>query len=409
MRRFSSSLACLALALAAPPVTGCSGSNGGVTGNDAGTDGDAGMGTGANGDAGAGAVADGGGGSSHDAGDGYAEGGGASSASHALGTIMLAESHAPGGGGTTQPLLLASFLPDAATVSPTCSSQVAGCDFVSVPQCGQNGSACAVGSTCGWDTSCHATCMEACTLQCGAGQECYFPSPNQPACRASETFDAGTLTFAGTTTPITLFPPYSYQGAPGAPFLPGSQIEVKASGATGPGFDKFDETFMATTFLQTNPPLDTLASATVFGAGTVPIDWAPGTDSVKITGAGAGGVATCAASDSSGHFDIPRAAVTSALGQAGTASVAIDVTRERDEWRKSESTHGSLTTGQVQPVGWLELTTASTESHSFLGCASAQTMCPDGCFDTSSDPYHCGSCTAVCSATQTCESGQCVP
>ncbi|HEY8087464.1 MAG TPA: hypothetical protein VIF09_06455 [Polyangiaceae bacterium] len=379
MRRFFSlSLPCLALALVAAHASGCGGSNNVINGNDGGTGG----------------------------GD---DGGSGSSTPHALGTIVLAESHAPSGGGTSSPLVLASFLPDAAGAPQSCSSKVAGCDFVSAPQCGLNGGLCGAGSTCAWDSSCHPTCKATCTLQCGAGQECYFPSPNQPACRSTETFDAGAIAFAGTTTPITLFPPYSYEGTTGgAPFLAGSQIEVQGSGATGAGFDKFDEKFTATTFLQTNPALDKIPVATVFGAGTVPIGWAPGNDSVKITVSGAGGVATCTADDTTGHFEVPRAVITSALGQLGTSNVIIGVTRERDEWKKSESTHGSLTTAKVQPVGWLELTTASSESHTFQGCATAgQTMCPDGCFDTSYDQYHCGSCTTVCSSTQSCQSGQC--
>jgi hypothetical protein len=84
------------------------------------------------------------------------------------------------------------------------------------------------------------------------------------------------------------------------------------------------------------------------------------------------------------------------------------VTRERDTWDKSVSTHGTLTTATVQPVGWLDLATASTESASFEGCSDpTETMCPDGCYDTQTDEYHCGSCTVVCAANEVCQSGQC--
>jgi hypothetical protein len=103
--------------------------------------------------------------------------------------------------------------------------------------------------------------------------------------------------------------------------------------------------------------------------------------------------------------------VAAAQGKTGGASdVIISVTRERDEWHKSEATHGTMTTATVQPVGWLELTTLSTESATFhdVGCGSGQTMCLDGCADLLSDPLHCGSCSTVCSANQYCSSGQCV-
>jgi hypothetical protein len=34
-------------------------------------------------------------------------------------------------------------------------------------------------------------------------------------------------------------------------------------------------------------------------------------------------------------------------------------------------------------------------------------MCPDGCFDLSTDPLHCGSCSTVCSGGQICSAGKC--
>ena len=62
-----------------------------------------------------------------------------------------------------------------------------------------------------------------------------------------------------------------------------------------------------------------------------------------------------------------------------------------------------MTTATVQPVGWLEMTTMSTESATFQGCgATGETMCPDGCYDTQTDQYHCGSC---CTVVLRCERG----
>ncbi|MGH7295089.1 MAG: hypothetical protein ACRELB_09155, partial [Polyangiaceae bacterium] len=218
------SLACFALAAAAVG-TGCSGANGGSGGGG------------------------GGGGSSGGGGGGGDDGG--STTPHAQGTILLGESHAPTGG-TSTPVVAASFLPDSSAAAASCATQVAGCTFVTAPKCGASGDACGLDQTCAWDSACNATCVPACTLGCTTGQECYFAAPNTPACRQIETFDAGALAFQGTTAPITLFPPYEYTAAAGgAPFFPGAQIEVQASGATGAGFDSFDEKFTATTLLQT--------------------------------------------------------------------------------------------------------------------------------------------------------------
>ncbi|HEY1697220.1 MAG TPA: hypothetical protein VGG39_33900 [Polyangiaceae bacterium] len=347
-----------------------------------------------------------GGGNGSSSGGSSSSGGGDSGPPHAVGTILLAETHAPTGGSST-PELLASFLPDSTAIASTCATQVGGCTFVTTPACGASG--CGAGEECTWDASCNPTCKAACTLPCQSGQECYFAAPSSPACRTIETFDAGALAFAGTTSPITLFPPYQYEAAAGgAPFLPGGSIEVKASGATGAGFNQFDEKFTATSLLQTTPPLDSIAATTVFGTGPIPVGWAPGSDTITVTVTGVAGTATCTATDSTGSFQIPRSVVSAAMGAGGTSQLQIGVTRERDDWDKGASTHGSLAAETVQSVGWVEVSTASSESASFQGCpGSGETMCTDGCFDTQSDPYHCGSCDVVCGADQTCDAGQC--
>lgn len=333
------------------------------------------------------------------------DGGGGDDSPHALGAVVLGESHAPTGG-TSTPIVTVGFLPDSSALPKSCSTQVDGCTVVTTPTCGTG---CGAGEQCGWDDSCNATCQPACTLGCGSGQECYFVSPGQPACRVKQSFDAGALAFAGTTTPITLFPPYSYDAmGMGAPFLAGAQLEVQASGASGAGFDKFDEKFTATSFLQTNPPISQISAATMFGTGSVPVAWNPGGDSIVITLSGAGGTVTCDAQDTSGSFSIPRDAVNAAVGKSGGSALTLNVTRERDEWHKSESTHGTMVGVTVQPVGWLELTTLSTESATFQGCqVPNETMCADGCYDLSDDPLHCGSCSTVCTGGQTCSAGQC--
>lgn len=344
--------------------------------------------------------------SSSSSGGGGGTGGGNNPPPHALGAILVGEAHAPGSV-TSTPVVKASFLPDSAMAAQTCTTQVAGCTLVTAPVCGAMG--CGSGATCAFDSSCHPTCQPACTMTCGAGQECYFASPNQPACRTTETFDAGALVFVGTTTPITLFPPYTYEGVVGiAPFTPTAQIQVQASGASGAGFNAFSASTDATSLVKTNPPLDQIAKSTVFGLGPLPVGWIPGSDTITVSVGGAGGVVTCAADDASGQFQIPRAAIQAAQGQTGGSALEIAVTRERDGWNKTVTTHGTLSTATVQSVAWVEVSTVSSEAVSIEGCPiSTETMCPDGCFDTSSDPLHCGSCTVICGSGQACVSGQC--
>jgi hypothetical protein len=55
-----------------------------------------------------------------------------------------------------------------------------------------------------------------------------------------------------------------------------------------------------------------------------------------------------------------------------------------------------LTGGCAKPAG----TTAVT-------CSSGQTVCDQGCFNTSNDAQHCGSCDNVCSSGRSCVSGTC--
>jgi hypothetical protein len=366
MRSFGLLISCVALGSAVAWATGCSSSS-----------------------QGAGASADGG-----------------STPPHALGAILVGESHAPGSAVST-PVVTAGFLPDSSLVPQTCTTQVAGCTMSTTPHCGAMG--CGSGATCTWDAACQPTCQPACTLACGTGQECYFASPGQPACRTTESFDAGALVFVGTTSPITLFPPYSYMGSIGiAPFTPAAQIQVQASGASGAGFNAFTATTNATSLVKTTPPLDQIPKTTVFGLGALPVGWVPGSDTVTVTVSGAAGVVSCTADDSSGQFQVPRAAIQAAQGATGGSTLSIAVTREHDDWSKSLSTHGTLSTATVQAVGWVEISTVSMEQATVQGCTDpSQTMCPDGCFDTSTDALHCGSCTVICGSGQACVGGQC--
>jgi hypothetical protein len=181
---------------------------------------------------------------------------------------------------------------------------------------------------------------------------------------------------------------------------------VQGSGATVVGFDRFDETFHATTFLQTVPALDKLPLSQVWGGGTIPIGWMPGTDAVVVDVTGALGTAQCPADDASGHFEVPRAVVNAVTGST-SAALSISVTRQRVETKKDAHTKGSMSTATVQPVGFLQLTTSSSETASFAGCTSPEVMCGDHCADLISSNTDCGACGHACTGGAYCSAGAC--
>jgi hypothetical protein len=321
---------------------------------------------------------------------------------HALGTITLGESH-PSSGGNSSPIVSASFVPDASIHG--CTADLAGCEVVAAPTCTPS---CAIGEFCTFDESCSAVCKKPCSRACNTGEVCVFDAGNQPVCVVAETFDAGPLAFSGTTTAITLFPPYAYTATQqGAPFLSGGNLEVQAQGAIGAGFTAFDVKYTATSFLQTVTPLDQIPRTTVFGPGMVPIYWVAGNDQIVITASGSGGSATCIAEDSSGSFNLPREVVDATVGK-GTA-LSLSVGRRRTEVRKGIPTQGQLSNAFVQPQGWLELVTLSMESTSYVGCGQGRAACGTGsaCVDIMADKQNCGGCGVKCASAQICLRGQC--
>ena len=339
---------------------------------------------------------------------------------HSLGTIVLGESHSATG--RSVPIVTASFVPDA-LLTKSCKKKIdAGCEILELPKCTEStttGTGCAAGSTCGFNDDCKPTCkaIAICEETCSSDEVCKGSGTTgtKGTCVKAQTFDAGPLAFDGTTTTITMFPPYRFETTgQGAPFLGGSELRVQAQGALEAGFEKFDEKFMATTFVQTNPPLQKISRTVVFGKGVVPVGWAPSAastqDNVIVSVSGPGGTATCKMKDTLAKFDIPRSVVRAAQGREGLDStpVAIAITRQRKEVRKDKHAKGELATTPVKPDGWLELITQSTESTSFQGCStSGQSLCDDTCVDLKFDAKNCGTCGNVCSSTQTCNSGIC--
>lgn len=286
----------------------------------------------------------------------------------AVGVIVLGETHAAGGAPSA--VVQASFLPSAppASTPSACQVRLAGCDVV----------------------------LAGCA-----------PPPPPPPGEAAPPFDAGPLAFAGTTLPLTLFPPYAFEGAArGAPFLGGAEVRVQAQGAAEAGFQAFDERFVATRFIQTRPALDALTREQVFGRGPLRLGWVPGGDAIAVTVGGAGGVASCAADDALGALEVAREVVDRVRGEASV--VTVSVSRRRIETRDGLATKGSLPNQKVEPVGRLELVTSSTETTSFQGCGTGLVACGDACVALASDAAHCGACGVACGAGKACERGACV-
>jgi len=319
---------------------------------------------------------------------------------HAEGNIILGESHNTTGGNAT-PIVSVSFVPDTSKAK-SCATDLGGaCTVIKAPKCATT---CASGEACGWGDDCTPTCKRVCTKSCATDEECYFPSEGaDPACRTRESFDSGPVAFAGTSVPITLYPPYKYTGpTTGAPFLEGAEITVQASGAMNAGFPKWEQKISATTFLQTG--LEKLTPSQVFGTDPLTVTWSAGSDDVTITLSGAGGVATCKATDSAGSFDVPRKVITEALGTSSTLSVSVS--RQKLDVQKGIATKGELSNTTMQKEGWVKVRTSSTESKSYVGCTGGLSMCNGKCTDTSTDANNCGKCGNACGGSS-CSGGTC--
>ncbi len=325
---------------------------------------------------------------------------------HALGTIVVGETH-PVGGGQPTPLVSASFVPDSVMVADACAAEIEGCRVSTVPDCAD---ACGLDEVCVMSDGCTPACEAICDLACGEGQECYFPVPGSPSCRGVETFDAGALTFSGTTVPVSLFPPYQFVGdVSGALTIPGQEISVYASGATSAGFAQFDRTFTGTSPLVSQ--IGDISMEEAYGDGPMPVRWTPGNDAIRVSltvsGAlGGYGVVTCEAEDT-GTFSVPRAAIDAAVPGDEPSAIYVDLTRHNTTVHKDLSTTGALLQATVQSEAWIELVSSSSESTMLQGC-SGTAFCGGACVDTLSDEENCGGCNTVCGPGQICSIGECV-
>ncbi|MGE3543979.1 MAG: hypothetical protein AB7L28_08605 [Kofleriaceae bacterium] len=331
---------------------------------------------------------------------------------HATGGITLSETHRSSGG-TSASTVSAGFLPDSALESPRCVQEVAGCEIQLTPDCGTT---CGAHEYCTWTASCQPACKRACDASCGPNEECYFPTPATTACRAIQSFDAGSITLSGTTTPVTLFPPYAFDGLDnGTLFTDRAILTATAAGAANAGYTGFTESFTATNVVRTNPPLHQLTVGQVFGTGDLPIRWVAADDKIEITASVLGianssstfAIVTCEADDAKGAFDLPRQAIDAALDGSALYSMSIAVTRSSRRTIFDVATKGAIAGVEIQPTGWLELATMSTESAELEGCSGGEQVCGNACVDLDSDKQNCGACGHACAGNDYCYYGTC--
>ncbi|MGE0550745.1 MAG: hypothetical protein AB7R00_27015, partial [Kofleriaceae bacterium] len=109
---------------------------------------------------------------------------------HAIGGIIVSESHMASGG-SSRSTVSAGFLPDAAMAAPRCVQEVAGCEIQLTPDCG---APCGSREYCTWSETCQPMCKRACDASCGPNEECYIPTPTTTGCRQIQSFDAGSIT-----------------------------------------------------------------------------------------------------------------------------------------------------------------------------------------------------------------------
>jgi len=323
----------------------------------------------------------------------------------AQGTITLGASHSPGSS-TVTPSVAISFVPDTSTVLTSCGQTTTDvCTVTQAPDC--TALSCGMGESCGWDSSCNASCVKPCSLSCPDKQQCSFAGDGSMSCVPEQTFDAGAIAISGTIMSVAVYPPYAWKTADeGSPFAPGADLRAQAAGPTGAGFASFDVSFKATTLLEANPPLDQLALSDVFGSSDLSLGWVPGSDRVYILATGAGGSARCLAQDALGSFTLPRAVISQVLGSQSINALTLTIERLRLERHQDLKTVGSLAAATIQNQAWLDLVTTSTESIDLQACTSMQTSCGTKCVDTQTDANNCGSCGSSCNG-ESCVSGSC--
>ena len=88
-------------------------------------------------------------------------------------------------------------------------------------------------------------------------------------------------------------------------------------------------------------------------------------------------------------------------------ALSLSVARQRSETKKDKKAKGPLASMEVQPEGWVELVTLSTESTTFQGCVKGVSICGTSCVDLQKDSKNCGECGKTCGTGTICAVGKC--
>jgi hypothetical protein len=88
-------------------------------------------------------------------------------------------------------------------------------------------------------------------------------------------------------------------------------------------------------------------------------------------------------------------------------SLSLAVTRTDKRSIYDLATKGSIAGVEIQPTGWLELSTSSTESATLQGCSGDEQVCGNTCVDVTRSEQNCGSCGHACGGQDVCEQGTC--
>ena len=285
----------------------------------------------------------------------------------ALGTIVIGETHDPGGANATA-IINASFIPNTDDTPASCAMDVGGCQVTVPPVCMVP---CVVGEVCQFDDSCTPTCVETCSLACPAGEVCYFPVPGVPACREIETFEAGRLDFVGTEVPVTLFPPYVLPpGYDGTLTNPGGVVTVTASGASDAGFGPFEAMTTVSESLFTT--IDDILPTDAFGLADMTVTWVAGVDDVVVNlvvndSLGGSGSVVCEGDDAAGNLAVPRVAIDAALAEMSTATLMeLTVAGLHVESMSGVPTTGTLLETDLPAEGTIDFAFTSSESVTIL-------------------------------------------
>lgn len=352
---------------------------------------------------------------------------------HAGGNILFAESHAALSG-SSNVSVSASFYPNVDPVrtcgySKPTTKTIDGCVFAATvepddfqkPICDDS-----CEGYCAYDAQCKPKCVVECTKQCDSDSICTFDAKGKQYCKAIDDdalsikdFNAGALSFSGETGAVTIRPPYNEAGTTsGIGFIPESEVKVSASGASEVGLEAFKGTFTTTTMLETS--LKKLSAKDLYGTGPIKLTWAKGGDDLQIVlTAGEPGyktaTTTCKAQDATGAFSITRK-VLNELGKNSTTGKAsqlnylsIQMMRTKKTVQKGIKTKGEIEGVKIQPDGWVNFISTSSESVQLKGCASGTSYCEDTkeCVYLSSDENNCGECGNVCPSGGYCSGGEC--